>query len=276
MKRDLTMTRAVVTGATGGIGAAVSRALLARGAHVLLVGRNESALIASQAAAADYAGRVDIQRCDITSAGDRADLARRARSWNANLLVNCAGVSGHGVLDEFNDDQIVAAIATNLTAPILLCRDFVPLLAGRPGAGIINVGSVIGAIALPAYSVYAASKFGLRGFSEALRRELSNSGIALQYLAPRATRTTFNSAEVDGINATLGNAVDAPERVAAAFIALYESGRPQMTLGWPERLFVRINALLPSLVDRSISARLAIMLGQRSSSEAGSPKGIQP
>jgi short-subunit dehydrogenase len=106
---------------------------------------------------------------------------------------------------------------------------------------------------------YCASKFALRGFTEALRRELAGSRVRVQYLAPRATLTPLNSAAQVALNAELGVASDAPEVVARALLDLLDGTRGERHLGWPERLFVRINRMLPSLVDSSLLKQLPVI-----------------
>ena len=150
-------------------------------------------------------------------------------------------------------------VTINLTSQIALCRDFISLLNTQPSAVIINVGSILGSIGMPGYSVYCASKFGLRGFSEALNRELMDSRTRVRYFAPRATQTALNDVRVNQMNKALGNAMDSPEKVADALIAFIKKDIVSTYLGWPEKLFVRINSLLPALVDKSFRKQLPII-----------------
>jgi short-subunit dehydrogenase len=124
---------------------------------------------------------------------------------------------------------------------------------------VVNVGSILGDIGHPGSVAYCASKFALRGFTEALRRELAGSRVQLRYLAPRATRTALNSPAQVALNAELGVASDAPEHVAAELLKLLDGARAERHLGWPEKLFVRINRLLPSLVDSSLAKQLSVI-----------------
>lgn len=115
---------------------------------------------------------------------------------------------------------------------------------------------VFGTIGFPGFSAYSASKFGLRGFAEALRRELADSGIRVLHLAPRATRTAINSDAVVAMNAALGAAMDAPQQVAAQIVQALRDEAPERALGWPEKFFARLNRLLPGLVDRALRKQL--------------------
>ena len=123
----------------------------------------------------------------------------------------------------------------------------------------LSVGSVFGGLGYPGFTAYSASKFALRGFSEALRRELADTNVRVLYLAPRATRTGMNGSHVEAMNAELGVAMDAPETVAAAACALLARGARLAVVGWPEKLFVRINAVLPGVVDGSVRRQLSVI-----------------
>ena len=140
-----------------------------------------------------------------------------------------------------------------------LTKYLLPLLKCSADGGVVNVGSTFGAIGYPGFSTYCASKFGLRGYSEALRRELSDSSLQVFYLAPRATNTAINSSRVANLNSELGNAVDEPIIVAKALLKQLQKNRMNCYVGWPEKFFARVNGLLPKLVDSSLSKQLALI-----------------
>jgi short-subunit dehydrogenase len=210
---------------------------------------------------ARFAGQADTYAANLTRADDRARLAEVAARWRGgiNVLVNNAGVSHFRLLDDQPAEEADLAIAVNLQAPIHLCRLLLPHLKRQPAAQILNTGSVFGGLGYPGYAVYSATKFGIRGFTEALRRELADTPVRVHYLAPRATRTGINTAAVEQMNAELGVAMDTPPVVARAACALLESGTAEAVVGWPEKLFVRINALLPGLVDGSLRKQLPVI-----------------
>jgi short-subunit dehydrogenase len=135
-----------------------------------------------------------------------------------------------------------------------------PLLKQQDDSQIVNIGSTFGSIGYPGFGAYCASKFGLRGFTESLRRELSGSGMQVSYIAPRATDTDLNSDNLVAMNDALGTAMDKPSLVANEVMQIINtpSGADKF-LGWPEKLFVRINALLPSIVDSSLRKQLPII-----------------
>ncbi|MBY0468142.1 MAG: SDR family oxidoreductase [Burkholderiaceae bacterium] len=245
--------RVVLTGANGGIGRAMAHALVRAGAAVLLVGRSRPALTAL---AHEFAGaveapsdRVGCHAADLCDPAAIDGLRDAAAAWGANVVVHNAGVPSFGRLESLSTADIQRVLDTNLLAPMLLTQALLPHLRRLPQARVICVGSALGRIGLPGFSAYSASKFGLRGFAEALRRELGDGPVQVQYLGPRSTRTGFNSAEVEAYNQATGTAVDTPESVALALLDLLASQAAERFLGFPEKLAVRLNGLAPGLLD---------------------------
>ena len=154
--------RALVTGGGGGIGGAIADELLARGAAVLLVDRDEAALRRAAERLSRYGDRVGTLAADLTSAADRAAaLPPRRAAWRGgiNVLVNNAGVNHFSMFADQPPEQLDLAVAINLLAPMHLCRELLPHLLRQPEACILNTGSVFGAIGYPGYAVYSATKF---------------------------------------------------------------------------------------------------------------------
>ena len=147
--------RAVLTGASGGIGAAMAHVLVDHGASVLLAGRSRDALAAL---AAELPGSHPIVAADLTTTAGRQQLTRAAAEFHPNVLVSNAGASEFALLTSQDPAGIEALLDVNLVAPIHLCRDFLGLLepGAAPKAHIVNVGSVLGAIGHPGYAVYLA------------------------------------------------------------------------------------------------------------------------
>ncbi|HYJ42251.1 MAG TPA: SDR family oxidoreductase [Steroidobacteraceae bacterium] len=259
MKLDV--MRVLLTGATGGIGSVIAKRLLEEGAHVLLVARDEAALAALVQSCSFASDRVQAHSVDITQSKSRTALCEVARQWHGgvNVLINNAGLNTFSMYEELTEDQIDQTLAVNLQAPMHLCHDLLPWLRTRESAAIVNVGSVFGSIGLPGYVAYSATKFAIRGFSEALRRELADSRVMVKHLAPRATRTAMNTAAVVEMNSRLKVAMDPPERVARELIALFKRRRSSAVVGWPEKAFVKLNAVLPGIVDRAVRGQLSIV-----------------
>jgi short-subunit dehydrogenase len=250
----------VLTGASGGIGSALAAALANAGAQVLLVGRRGAAL----AALAESLGgarneRVTALAADITTTAGRATIRDIAAARGCNALINNAAVPCFGSFADADPLQIDAVLQTNLVAPIQLTLALLPRLRAQPEARVLNIGSATGRLGVPGFAVYGAGKFGLRGFSEALRRELADTSVRVQYLGPRATRTGFNDARDDDFNRRTRTAVDAPEAVAAAALKLLLSGAGERFLGFPESIAVRVNGLAPRLLDRAFAPHRAAL-----------------
>jgi len=193
--------------------------------------------------------RLAWQCADLDRDDELGPLAGTAAAWGCNVLVHGAGVPAFGRLRTLAPAQMRAALATNLLAPMLLTQALLPHLQALPRAQVICVGSALGRIGMPGFSVYCASKFGLRGFAEALRRELADSSVAVQYLGPRSTRTNFNTPGVEEYNRATGSAMDRPERVAQALLRQLEDERPERFIGFPETLAVRLNGLAAPWLD---------------------------
>jgi short-subunit dehydrogenase len=124
---------------------------------------------------------------------------------------------------------------------------------------IASVGSMFGSIGFPYFSAYSASKFALRGFCEALRRELADTGVGVTYISPRATRTPINTSKVMAMAEATGMNMDSPELVARCIVQAIEGDRDEAYVGQPESLFAKINGLLPGLVGRFIGKQRRAM-----------------
>ena len=139
-------------------------------------------------------------------------------------------------------------LATNLLAPILLINELLPELKHR-ASFILNVGSVFGSIGFPGQTLYCASKFGLKGFTEALRRELSDTLVRVMYVGPRAIKTGFNGPLMQALNAQTKTHEDEPPNVAQQIIQQIEKGQVSRLIGFPEKLFAVLNGIKPSWLD---------------------------
>ncbi|GAB1040931.1 SDR family oxidoreductase [Shewanella algae] len=254
---ELKYLNVIITGASGGIGSAIARALAAKGARLLLCGRDQAKLDALKQS---LAGEHHTLSADLTSSGGQCQLRQAAGVFCPKVLINCLGVNQLSMLEASDTCDTRAMMAVNLEAPINCCRTLLPLLKRQSEAAIINVGSILGSIGYPGSSLYCASKFGLRGFTEALERELADSKIKVLYFAPRATDTELNTESMRQLNSALGNRQDSPEWVADILCRdLADNRRGRRFIGWPEKLFVRINALLPGLVNNDTRKKLPLI-----------------
>lgn len=253
--------KVLLTGATGGIGRELAAQLVASGASVLLAGRDGKRLEALRRQLPTANAGVAIHVSDIATSSGRASLAAAAREFHdgINVLINNAGINRFGRLADQNAENIESIMQTNAVSPMLLTRALLPLLRERPGAVILNVGSIVGSIGMPGQAAYCGSKFALHGFSEALRRELADEAIRVVYVAPRSTNTAMNDAMQRFVNERSGSRTDSARAVAAEILRALAAGRRERFLGWPERVFVKVNGLLPALVDRALRRQNALI-----------------
>ena len=246
----------LLAGASGGIGQAIAARLDQAGALLSLLGRKRDSL---EVLNAKLGGHHCPLAADIGTATGRDAIFAHAGDHGLDAVVMAVGVQSFGLFDQQAESDIAAMVGTNLLAPMLLLHRLLPLLKDRPEAAVVIIGSTFGSIGHPGFTAYCASKFGLRGFTEALQRECHDSTVRVSYLAPRATRTSLNSDAVMALNSALGNTVDAPEQVAEAVLRVLGTRRHQSFMGGPERLFMRLNSLFPGLVHGALARKLHII-----------------
>lgn len=230
----------VLTGGRGGIGAALADRLAMNGARLIIVDREPDP---------------DGIQTDLSdpSAVDRL-CARLARE-PVDILINLAGLMYFGHLTDQPAAQLGAMLRVNLEAPIRLTQAVLPGMLARGRGQIVNVGSVFGALPFPHFSTYSASKAGLKGFSEALRREYAGKGITVNHIAPRAVATALNSGLIPELHRRTGVVCDTPDKVADILFASIRDDRKSVTIGFPEKLFVLLNAVFPALIDRGLNSK---------------------
>jgi NADP-dependent 3-hydroxy acid dehydrogenase YdfG len=187
MVRDFDGKVVVITGASSGVGEAAAALFAARGAKVVLAARSAEKL----ATLAKRLGGLAIPT-DVTAVSDLQALVNRTISTFGHLdvLVNNAGANARGALEEVDAAGIAAVIDTNLKAPLLLTHFALPHLRRSKGV-VVNVASIAGHLPLPGEIPYCASKWGLRGFSFAIREEMRNSGVAVCAVSPGPIATGF-------------------------------------------------------------------------------------
>jgi short-subunit dehydrogenase len=187
---------AAITGAASGIGRALAFELAARGCDVALADLDEAGLEpVAKEIIATHARRATIRRVDVADPKQIQDFALSAVADfpSLNILINNAGVALLGQFDEFDQAQMAWVMDINFWGVVRGTRAFMPHLQSRPQAHIVNISSIFGIIAPPGQSAYCASKFAVRGFSEALRHELatSNSTLRLSVVHPGGVKTNI-------------------------------------------------------------------------------------
>jgi short-subunit dehydrogenase len=239
--KQLDGQRVLVTGAAGGIGTLVTRRLQAAGAYVVGIDRVPST-------EAD-----DMIQADLGSYDGIAALCATLAGQRVDVLLNLAGIQYFGPLKDQSLENLWAGYVINLIAPAMLSRAVLADMKARCQGRIVNIGSVFGAIPFAHFASYSSAKAGLKGLSEALRRELAGTGVAVTHVAPRAVRTALNSDKVLAFAKLTNMNMDSPELVADRIVAAIAHGEKNVVIGFPESLFVRINALVPGVVDRALA-----------------------
>jgi 3-oxoacyl-[acyl-carrier protein] reductase len=227
---DLTGKTALVTGASGGIGAEIARALHAQGAVVALSGTRREAL---DALAADLGERVHVLPADLSQAEAAAGLiaAAEAAMGSVGILVNNAGLTKDGLALRMSDADWEKVIDVDLAAPFRLSRAALKFMLRRRAGRIINIGSVVGSTGNPGQANYAAAKAGLIGLTKALAQEVASRGITVNLIAPGFIATAMTDALSDAHKSDLAAKIPlgrlgAPADIAAAvvYLAADESG----------------------------------------------------
>jgi short-subunit dehydrogenase len=242
----------VLTGAAGGIGSALASSLLAEGARVALVDRNQERL---EALATNFpSSQTVVIAQDLLAEDAPRQVVERALAafGQVDVLINLAGVLSFQPFQRESSSEMEQLFRLNVFLPMRLTRAFLPHFQQRGRGRIVNVGSIFGSIGFAWFASYSASKAALRGFSEALRRELAGTGIEVTYVAPRAVKTPFNTGAIYRMAEKVGMNLDTPEWVAQQIVAAVKKDAKDRYLGFPESFFVRLNYLFPRLVDQAL------------------------
>jgi short-subunit dehydrogenase len=266
----------LLTGAAGGIGSVIAEYFASSGARLLLTDLNNAAVTGlAERLHGKHHVEVTAIAADLTSETGRRQIAAAAQDFQVNVLVNSAGYNRFGLLTDISNTDVERIFSINVVSPILLCKALLPWLTTLKSAHIVNIGSTFGSLGYAGFAGYSASKFALRGFSEALRRELADTSVKVHYLAPRAVRTAFNEDAVNKMNAALGVAMDTPEVIPGAIAKMLQHGQSEYYIGRPERFFVKLNALFHTVVDKGLSGQLATIQHHARSATGHAPADVR-
>ncbi len=261
---DLTSRRVLLTGAGSGIGRRLALELATRGAQLVLVGRHEQTLTQTATMVGVRGGAAHVLTADLTAPGEPERVVGSAVRLLGGLdvLINNAGNVRAGRLDEVDTSDILAMLALNLTAPILLTKAALPHLraaaTAHGGAAVLGISSGIALVGLPFYTTYAATKAGLARFDEALRRELIGTGVRVATAYPGATDTAMMATSQAGED--LGFGRRPVEEVAAEIVAGLEAGDAEINTSLRDRRGMQdLNATAPLDVDAALTPKLAEM-----------------
>jgi short-subunit dehydrogenase len=235
-------SRIALTGASGGLGRAVSQVLTEQGAKLLVVGRN----------APDLEG-CRFLRADLSHEQGIAQAAAALALETTDILVNLAGIQHFGLLESEPPEHMLATYMVDLIAPAMLTSAVLPGMKARRRGQIVNLGSIFGSIGYAHFVTYSSAKAGLRSFSEALRRELKGTPIAVTYIAPRAVDAGLSRGAVREFAKVSGMSLDDPRMVASRIVRAIAARRKDVYLGVPENVFVKLNAIMPRVVDAALA-----------------------
>ena len=248
----------LLTGASGGIGQAIARALDERGAKLLISGRRGEQL---ERIAADLGGRPTALAADLTLAADATALAERAGA--VDVLVANAALPASGPIVDFTPEEIDRALDVNLRAPVQLTRALLPGMVERGNGHVVLVSSLAGKVASVGSSLYSATKFGLRGFAAGLREDLHGTGVGVTVVFPGFVSGAGMFADA-GVRLPKGVGTRSPEQVAAAVVAGIERGKAEIDVA---PLSLRAGTFLSSLAPTTAS-RIQRRLGSARLSHA--------
>ncbi|MCM2344798.1 MAG: SDR family NAD(P)-dependent oxidoreductase [Alphaproteobacteria bacterium] len=216
-----------ITGGTGGIGRPLVALLQAAGADIHVYDQKRQGDL--------------VENCD--------QICHTLREHTPDILINMAGFNA---FDYCENQDLTRIIALNMMVPLRLSQAVLPGMKQRGSGQIINVGSMTALIPLPHLTGYVAAKAGLKGFSDALRREVAGTAITITHIVPRAVRTGMNTGTRAEINDKTGVTYDDPAMVAARIFRAIIRHEREVRIGFPERLFALIQSFCPTLIDKGL------------------------
>jgi short-subunit dehydrogenase len=261
---------AVVTGAASGIGAALAVQLAARGSNLVLVDRDNERLdgVAADVRRAHPQLAVDTYVVDLSDDAATAEAAEAlaAAHPGTTLLVNNAGVALGGRFDQVTLEEFDWVMAVNFRSVIRLTHAFLPALKAHPGAHLVNVSSVFGIFAPAGQAAYSASKFAVRGFSEAVRHELAENGVGVTVVHPGGIKTRIAESARTGSGVSVEEYEQGrkqftklltmpPEKAAAMIVEAIEKRRPRLLIGWSAKVPDVLVRLMPGTYWKLIARR---------------------
>jgi len=222
---DLAGRTALLTGATGGLGRAIAKALAGRGATLVLSGRKADAL---EALAAELPGEGHRSLpSDLAEPGAAEKLA--AEAAEVDVLVANAGLPGTGLLTDFTPEEVKRALRVNLEAPMLTAQALFPAMVERGSGHLVFISSLSGKAASPRSSIYNATKFGLRGFALGLRIDLGSKGVGVSLISPGFIREAGMFAD-SGAKPPPGMGTGTPQQVGAAVVKAIERDKVEVAV----------------------------------------------
>jgi short-subunit dehydrogenase len=222
MPVELSGSRVLLTGATGGLGQAIARALHARGAHLVLTGRRAEVL---DGLVSELGDRAESRALDLSDAG--AVRAFCEEVGTVDVLIANAGLPGTGKLGDYRPEQIDHVIDVNFAAPIHMTHALLPAMLDRGRGHLVYISSISGKVATPRSSLYNGTKFGLRGFAFAMREDLRGTGVGVTTVFPGFISDAGMWAD-GGLDLPTGIGTKKPEQVGKAVIKGIEKDKAEI------------------------------------------------
>jgi short-subunit dehydrogenase len=261
---------AVVTGAASGIGAALAVQLAARGSSLVLVDRDKDRLgdVADRLRGAHPGLTLATHVADLSDDEQTAELAATlaAEHPETTLLVNNAGVALGGRFDQVTLEEFDWVMAVNFRSVVRLTHALLPALKAHPGAHLVNVSSVFGIFAPAGQAAYSASKFAVRGFSEAVRHELAENAVGVTVVHPGGIKTRIAESARTGSGVSVEEYEQGreqfaklltmpPEKAAAMIVEAIEKRRARLLIGWSAKVPDVLVRLMPGTYWKLIARR---------------------
>jgi short-subunit dehydrogenase len=266
MHRDPRGLRILITGASTGIGRALAERLAADGARLLLAARSRDRLEELAQTLRQRGADAVAVPADVAAAADRTRLldAARERFGGLDVLINNAGISSFGHFADSTEEILRQIMEVNFFAPAELTRSALPLLRQGRQPAVVNIASMCGRRAMPAWTEYSASKYALCGLTEALRGEFARFGVDVLLVLPGLTASDFqrNMLRNEGrMNIDFASGMT-PAQTADGIARALRRNRTETVLGGEARWMLRFNRFFPRWLDRLIARRVRKLYAQ--------------
>jgi short-subunit dehydrogenase len=252
-RREIRGSRAIITGASSGIGRALALELARQGADLVLTARREDRLREIAEAIAKAGGRVETVVGDIVEESTRLQAVDKARTrfGGLDVLVNNAGVGAMGRFDEASPQRLRQVMEVNFFALVEMTRAALPLLKQGRRPLIVNVSSILGHRGVPHSAEYCASKFAVQGFSESLRAELASHPVDVLVVSPGTTKTEFFDSVLEKTSQPKwpSHGAVSPEHVAKAVLRAMRKGKHEAIPFFWGRILCLLNRVSPRMMD---------------------------
>jgi short-subunit dehydrogenase len=249
---ELAGKRALLTGATGGLGQAIAHAVAERGTTLVLSARKAEPL---RELAESLPGEHDIATADLAVEGAAERLA--ADAGEVDCLLANAGLPGTGTIESFSPEEVTRALRVNLEAPIMLARELVPGMRDRGDGHLVFVSSLAGKAPSPRSAIYCGTKFGLRGFALSLRADLARTGVGVSLVLPGFIREAGMFA-ASGAKPPPGLGTSTPQQVAAAAVRAIEQNKFEVAVApLRQRALAHLGLASPRVAMRVVTGGTA-------------------